>query len=534
MSGPEKEEEVLTPISLEVPSQEPGRSFRWGYATVLVIGLSVFSGGLYWFLSEESETDQETPMPPPAEPTLVKPMESESEDEVPPADGQEDLADPEEGIPLPTFKLQSEPSGASVLRNGVFLGTTPLELSSWEKNETLVLRKAGYQPRQISLPAPLQSAERRVELEMEMASVRLSGDLEDARISVNGQEISLKADGGIELPLRENILRIQKSGFQVWERTVTPTRAYQRDIVVSLTPLEARTSEEKSVQADKLDERVITTSMGLEMILPELPIEVEIGAARGTPGRKSHEGIRRVRLERPFRISKTEISNAQFAQFDAAHSSGRFGSKTLSNPDQPVVNLSWEQAVQFCNWLSEREGLPQAYKQEGDRWSFDPDPGTGYRLPTEAEWEAISRGKTKSNPYAWGDALPPPPSYLNIAGEESSSFLPRVLASYRDSFAGPAAVKQSAVGPFEVQGLAGNVKEWVHDGFTAPDGSNRVVSDPMQESSARFHVIKGASWKDHQWMDLALSRRRYDEAPAVDVGFRVARYVGKKESSRSE
>ena len=104
-------------------------------------------------------------------------------------------------------------------------------------------------------------------------------------------------------------------------------------------------------------------------------------------------------------MSKTEITNAQFQQFmdDGGYSSETFWTtngwswkttNTITEPSfwtdpnfngstQPVVGVSWYEAVAFCNWLSDKEGLTRAYNAAGMATLT----ASGYRLPTEVEWE---------------------------------------------------------------------------------------------------------------------------------------------------
>ena len=141
----------------------------------------------------------------------------------------------------------------------------------------------------------------------------------------------------------------------------------------------------------------ITTSLGQTLLLfkpAESPLaDFTMGASRREPGRRANEVLHPVSLRRMFYLQTTEVTNAQFRQFQADHNSGQIEGNSLNREHQPAVQVSWQQAAAFCNWLSKREGLPAFYREtKGIVTGYNPS-ATGYRLPSEAEWAWAARAR---------------------------------------------------------------------------------------------------------------------------------------------
>jgi formylglycine-generating enzyme required for sulfatase activity len=221
-----------------------------------------------------------------------------------------------------------------------------------------------------------------------------------------------------------------------------------------------------------------------------------------------------------------EVTNAQFRRFLAAHSSGRFGNHDLDADANPVVRVTWEQAAEYCNWLSAQEGLPPVYTKKNGRLVAASPVGTGYRLPTEAEWSRAARYPERGPlKYPWGDALPVLPNSGNYADESARPVVPQVLQGYDDRFPATSPVgsfRPNALGFFD---LGGNVAEWVHDVYAIPPATGSVEKDPLGPAEGDLHVILGSSFLQGTIGELRLSYRDYGTKPRADVGFRVARYA---------
>jgi serine/threonine protein kinase/formylglycine-generating enzyme required for sulfatase activity len=179
--------------------------------------------------------------------------------------------------------------------------------------------------------------------------------------------------------------------------------------------------------------------------------------------------------------------------------------------EHPVVGVSWEDANQFCAWLTQKE------RQAGLLGALD-----RYRLPTDGEWSAAvglanepgavpedRDGKVRGL-YPWGRSFPPPPGAGNYAGTESSAGAPEgwtVISGYRDPFPRTAPVTSLAPNPRGLCSVGGNVWEWCLDRFNAP---------------LPWRTLRGGSWATSRAEEmLSSSRRGYDPYfRSDDVGFR--------------
>lgn len=226
---------------------------------------------------------------------------------------------------------------------------------------------------------------------------------------------------------------------------------------------------------------------------------------------------------RAFAIGKYPVTNAQFAEFitDGAYANpalwtamgwkweqGRLASKgaqsepapgfwhdpLLNRPGQPVVGVSWYEAVAFCSWLGTRDG------------------GT-YRLPTEAEWEYAARGANSARNFPWGDRFEPGRANTVEAGLGTTS---------------PVTQFPAGVSPFGVWDMAGNVFEWTLSKwgvnwqelqFPYPYRPNSEC-EAMEGSGAR--VMRGGSWFNPYQEALCAYRSRYlAGSRGSNIGFRV-------------
>jgi len=417
-------------------------------------------------------------------------------------------------------QLVSTPAGARVTVNGQYRGQAPLTVTLPPGREhEVVVSLAGYESQRRRLSVQADSG-RRVEVALDAVFGEVRLDVQPADAQVRVGERSLGTDRVLTLQAVPQTLVISRQGYASQRIDVTPRPGFTQELEVRLL------TEEEAREAAIA--RTVTTSLGGELRLLE-PGRFTMGSPRAEQGRRSNEVQRPVELTRRFYLGVREVSNAEFRAFRSSHDSGRFSGETLNEDDQPVVNVSWNAAVEFLNWLSARDGLTPAYERSGNSWVLSEPVGTGYRLPTEAEWEWAARHLGRDAParFAWGSELPPPDRSGNLGDVSAARLLPNTLVTYDDGFPVSAPVASFDPNPAGIHDLGSNVAEWVHDYYSIlpPTDTAERVSDPLGPESGRFRVVRGASWKHASITELRLTYRDYSDRAREDVGFRIARYL---------
>ncbi len=208
-----------------------------------------------------------------------------------------------------------------------------------------------------------------------------------------------------------------------------------------------------------------------------------------------------VAISEPFYLSVTEVTNAQFEQFKPEHRELR-GAMGFSNEDnEAVVFVTWQEAQDFCMWLSEKEGKP-------------------YRLPTEAEWEYACRAGTDTL-FSTGEELPE--AFLKNARKDVWYPDPDRVEEGRtlEDDIVPLTVGETPANPWGLFDMHGNVEEWCYDWYGPYEESSQT--DPVGRADGDFRVTRGGSHSTEPYYLRSANRMgTLPEDKHWLIGFRVA------------
>jgi formylglycine-generating enzyme required for sulfatase activity len=417
--------------------------------------------------------------------------------------------------------IRSTPGNANVTINGQYRGQTPLEVSLPPGQEHEIrLFRTGFDTavRRVRTSAE-EERDMTVALDPITNPVTIVAEPADAQLYVNG-ELKGNANQTVNLIAASQRIEIRRDGYVPYAANFTSRPGLDQEIRVRL-----KTEEQARLESI---EPVITSAAGQTLHL-FYPYEFTMGSSRREPGRRANETLRDVAMEKPFYLSLHPVTNEQFKRFRADHASGTLQRQSLDRPNQPAVQVTWQDAALYSNWLSAQESLTPFYIVEDGNVTGINANSNGYRLPTEAEWEWAARadGQNSITRFAWGEAWPPPAGSGNFADESTSSFLGQILRGYNDGIQGTSNVGEFAANAQGLFDMAGNVSEWVHDYYGAVSGLSSVkVTDPLGPEDGTYRTIKGSSWAHGSMTELRASYRDFGEEARNDLGFRIARYLG--------
>lgn len=252
---------------------------------------------------------------------------------------------------------------------------------------------------------------------------------------------------------------------------------------------------------------VVVEPDGFEMVLVE-PGSFEMGFANGLA---SEMPVHTVNITKPFYISKYEVTYEQFDEFCDATGKIRLEDPGWGRGDQPII-VTWYDAVDYCNWLSERAGLTPCYsgRRVATKCDFS---ANGYRLPTEAEWEYAARGGPRSQGYVYAGSNDPD----EVAWSEDNSGAQTHPAG------------QKAPNELGLYDMSGNVWEWCGDWYDKDYYDSSPSDDPTGPAGPTDRVQPSKSRRGGSWYhESELHRVTYRSGDWADyrsnsTGFRLVR-----------
>jgi formylglycine-generating enzyme required for sulfatase activity len=242
---------------------------------------------------------------------------------------------------------------------------------------------------------------------------------------------------------------------------------------------------------------------------------VEAGSFQmgSTDGYAHEQPVHTVLISKPFFIDRYEVTFEEYDRFCDDTHRGMLDDRGWGRGNQPVIHVDWNDAVAYCNWLSEKEGLSPCYSGKGKLVECDFS-ANGYRLPTEAEWEYAARGGQNSQGFIY-------------AGSDN----PDEVAWYADNSDDRLhPVGEKGSNELGLYDICGNIFEWCWDWYdkdyyaVSPDSDPLGPPPPQDPKPWEFiRVRRSGSWREDK-ENIRISSRSFDSIDYPgDNGFRLVR-----------
>jgi len=258
-----------------------------------------------------------------------------------------------------------------------------------------------------------------------------------------------------------------------------------------------------------------------------------MGSPKTEANRRPDEDVHPVRITRTFLIGTHEVTQGRYElvmKRNPSWFSKTGGDKAKSPADTsnyPVEQVTWFDALEFCNRLSKLDGHPPFYKLTDVKTTDDAITsatvealgGAGYRLPTEAEWEYACRGGTDSRFHYGRDS----------GGRSLNAKVFIASSGYGSSTELFHPNRTTVVGtyprnPFGLYDMHGNVGEWCADWYDKDYYANSPENDPPGPKTGTHRVLRGGTWLIADTSCRSASRAMHPPGEATYfTGFRVAR-----------
>gem|GEM_PF-371325 len=258
-----------------------------------------------------------------------------------------------------------------------------------------------------------------------------------------------------------------------------------------------------------------------------------------------------------FYIGKYEVTFDEYDEFFIDAGMQRPSDNSWGRGQRPVINVSWWEAISYCNWLSEKEGFPKSYDSNGNlldkdgKITTDPSKIVGYRLPTEAEWEYAARGGNDSKRYEFSGStnVDEVAWYCGNSGKDSldeSQYYPHegkwelvtdetpiryVIYTYstfldvrKENDNKTREVGAKVPNELGIYDMSGNVWEWCSDWHVEYSASPKT--NPYNSTAGSHRVVRGGCWYNYAAY-VRVAYRNYFSPAYTDnyLGFRICRTV---------
>jgi len=211
-----------------------------------------------------------------------------------------------------------------------------------------------------------------------------------------------------------------------------------------------------------------------------------------------------------FYMSVYEITFEEYDLFCDAVGYDKSDDGGFGRGKLPVMNISWDDAVFYCNWLSSRNGYDKAYKIKNDSTGVFVTvdfTANGYRLPTEAEWEYAARGGSKTKGFAYcGSNDPKEIAWYNVTSDGK-----------------PHEVGGKTSNELGIYDMSGNVWEWCWDYYDKNYYSESEANNPTGPEKGTGRIYRGGNFSTK--LDFIRTTKRFSLPQTMESGMIGIRLV---------